>query len=85
MVVRTATTSTPRSVSGPSWAAAASPRASEASSAVSRTVPASLSVPSVSLGSGNQVSSTVPSVVTVASPTPVAPVVSGSGVCSLTT
>ncbi len=38
----------------------------------------------VSFGFGNHVSSTVPSVVTVASPTPVAPVVSGLGVAALT-
>lgn len=82
IVVRTATTSTPRSVSGPSSAAAASPSSAVASSALRRSVP---DVPaSVSFGCGYQVSRTVPSVATVASPTPLAPVVSGFGLCSLT-
>ena len=77
MVVRTATTSTPRASSGPSSGATSGPSASAASAADSRTVPLACEA-GTSSGAGNQVSSTVPPgpaapLTTVARPAPCAP------------
>src|SRR5688500_5906319 len=71
MPTRTPTTSTSRSASAPSCLAAASPSAAETSADDSSATPGSASPRD---GDGNHVSSTAPVGVTVASPTPYAPV-----------